>query len=195
MASDRVFSSVYFISCGKMFRLVLSLLVSSLALQGVQSAAPLHGKGTPLGRAGFHGERSNDRAQTVNYRLSGDLVPINYNISLYPRLHLKDFTFDGKVQITLRAENDASEIVLHAYQLKINDVDLKDLSTQATYILYAKDLNRTTDFLTLASAHADPLELVAGREYLLTINYSGSLRSDNGGFYLSSYETAEDEVE
>jgi aminopeptidase N len=120
--------------------------------------------------------------QGVSYRLPNDTSPHRYDISLTTRIDLGNFEFTGKVLILLEAITATSVITVHSKQLTIGQVVLKNARTQATITTLFK-LDAPLEFLEVSTA----TPLVVGQNYTLEVSYNGVLRSDNGGFYRSSY--------
>lgn len=128
-------------------------------------------------------------SQNVNYRLNDDIEPINYKITLTP--HLENKTFDGMVDIDLKTmKTGVTEIVLHKKDLNI---------TQQQFITKATSANHFAipSVLSIIGNRVDPITekytiilttaLEPNQTYTLTFDYTGKLRTDMHGFYLSSY--------
>lgn len=127
-------------------------------------------------------------SQNVNYRLNDDIEPINYKITLTP--YLENKTFDGMVDIDLiTMKTGITEIVLHKKDLNITRQQLITKATIAN--LFAPSA------LSIIGNHVDPITdkytiklttaLEPNQTYTLTFDYTGKLRTDMLGFYLSSY--------
>lgn len=122
------------------------------------------------------------------YRLPKDTIPINYDIHLITNIHEGDFDFTGTVKITLKVLEETDTITIHSRQLEIeNDYELldKDENPFPVTLEYVSK----TEFLKFKLEQVEgeePKKLKKG-EYTLEINYNGTLRDDNGGFYRSSY--------
>lgn len=118
------------------------------------------------------------------YRLPNDTVPETYDITLTTRIDNANFTFDGKVQIGILARESTQRITLHHRQLTIISVQLFTLTTpQQELAVGAFSYDPVVEFLEIPV----PGGLTAGSRYLLSIEYLGTLREDNYGFYRSSY--------
>lgn len=117
------------------------------------------------------------------YRLPNNTRPLSYDVHLRTRIHEEIFTFDGTVEILIVALEMSNHIVIHQRKLNITNFALRDLSNgemAATSMSY----DQIREFLTF---HLTIGELVADNRYLLQINYTGTLRNDEAGFYRSSY--------
>lgn len=129
--------------------------------------------------------------ETLNYRLPTTIWPQHYVLEVTPYFRTEhgkeEFTFDGKVDITLSAiVREIREITLHSDGLNISSViQLRDAIAPSTEIkvLSLIDDPRTHKY-TLGLEKALP----ENRQYVLSLQYVGSLRNDMFGFYRSSYE-------
>lgn len=125
-----------------------------------------------------------------DYRLSGDIQPINYNILIRPYFHheneSKAFTFDGTVKISLQATRaNVQVITLHKTDLNISKESVELRSFPYTKLkIVSTTYNNVTEKYSLTLDRA----LRQGREYYLTFEYTGHLQTDMHGFYSSSYE-------
>lgn len=129
--------------------------------------------------------------ETLNYRLGTTVWPQNYVVEVTPYFiseHGKEqFTFDGKVEITLSATvRDVKQITLHANKLNISsDILFRDAVTPLSGIrVLSKTYDPRTHKLTLGLESA----MATGRRYILSMQYVGILSDDMNGFYRSSYE-------
>lgn len=113
----------------------------------------------------------------INYRLPNETYPLKYDVWLMTRIDEGNFTFNGRVKITIRAEKDTKEVKIHQRQLKIEIIYVNNSPINADGWSY----DNVTEFLTIRSNFA------ANQTYILDITYTGELRADNAGFYRSSY--------
>lgn len=122
----------------------------------------------------------------VNFRLPNNTRPISYDVHLNTNVHLQtDFGFSGQVVIRFVVLETSRTITLHHRQLTIGTASLVAVSNPNTPIaLNAFEYDPTSEFLTYTLSLTD---LIVGSEYFLTIAYSGVLRTDENGFYRSSY--------
>lgn len=122
----------------------------------------------------------------VSYRLPNNTRPISYDVHLTTNIHLQtDFNFTGKVAIRFVVLEASRTITLHQRQLTIGTASLILFFNPNSIIeLNPFDYDPSNEFLTFTLSSD---ELVVGREYILTIEYSGVLRTDENGFYRSSY--------
>lgn len=129
--------------------------------------------------------RAAQRADEVTYRLPNNTEPLEYNIDLTTNVHDGTTEFQGIVTITLKVLETSSDIVVHARQLKILGATIRK-SDAAESTAVALDIveDKEREFLHLSAVGQSFEE---DSIWLLTIQYTGNLRLDNGGFYLSSY--------
>lgn len=136
------------------------------------------------------------RQETVSgYRLPNTTSPLRYDIHLTTHVHdhgsKNQFDFEGKVSVALRVlEPNVQNITLHRRQITVTHVKLTERSPTGSAVIVDDDSSFSTDetyeFLTVLA----PSPLKVGGEYVLEVQYHGELRSDNGGFYRSSYTDA-----
>lgn len=126
------------------------------------------------------------RADETRYRLPNDTVPETYDITLVTRIDQAQFDFNGTVGIKFLVLNSTRQVTLHARQLTISNVLLIGESG-GLIAVFEPTYNKTTEFLTINTKNT---ELTKGKRYILSIEYTGVLRTDNAGFYRSSYVNA-----
>ena len=126
-------------------------------------------------------------------RLPKSLRPLTYNLEIQPNLYGEDpnsFTFDGKLTIKISCKEETNIITLHGRDLDIPHDSIKfqpevmgDPSYgKATFVSLTEDINK--QFLTFTLSD----NLVPGKNYLLEMTFSGPLKTDLKGLYLSSYQ-------
>lgn len=121
------------------------------------------------------------------YRLPNDTVPEHYSVRLVTNVHSNDFTFSGEVDITINVMQATSVITLHHRQLVIGNVRLNNAITPTVDVLLAPiAYDETTNLLSVPLA-STVAPLSVGSKYILHIAFTGTLRTDQGGFYRSSY--------
>lgn len=123
------------------------------------------------------------RIDQNRYRLPNTTVPETYDISLITRIDQAQFDFLGTVKINIFVVNTTRQVTVHTRQLTINNVQLFD-NTNRKVDLLPWYYNKVTEHLTIPTRNID---LVQGKRYRLEIDYAGILRTDNAGFYRSSY--------
>lgn len=131
-------------------------------------------------------DKSND---AIGYRLPNNTKPESYEITLVTNVDKNEFSFSGIVAIDLRVFEASSNITLHARQLNIQFVQL--MTKNRTLVpLNPFSYDRTTEFLVIPTQ----TELQQDTNYILTIEYIGVLRSDQHGFYKTSYVNSKGEI-
>lgn len=121
------------------------------------------------------------------YRLPNDTVPEHYSVRLVSNVHRNDFSFSGEVDININVVQTTSVITLHHRQLVIGSVRLTNAITPTVDVLLAPiAYDETTNFLSVPLA-STVAPLAVGSKYILHITFTGTLRTDQGGFYRSSY--------
>lgn len=128
---------------------------------------------------------------SLSYRLPNNTKPEEYDISLTTNIHTGDFNFQGKVIIKVRAVETSTSITLHHRQLTIKTVQLSTTSAVKLPIttIDPPEYDADTELLTIRLTPG--LTLDEGLLYILEIDYEGTLRGDEAGFYRSSYKDAE----
>lgn len=124
-----------------------------------------------------------DPVDGISYRLPNDTTPIRYDIWLSTAIHEANFTFEGRVKIQVFTIVNTPNITLHYRQLTITGVTLLDaeqLPIQENVPYVRRDAQEFMDIQPSQS-------LVSGTIYWVEITYYGTLRTDDAGFYRSSY--------
>ena len=119
----------------------------------------------------------------IDYRLPNNTLPIHYDIFLSTDIHIPSFAFEGTVTIRLRALENTSSITLHTRFLIIENVDFLDENGNLiqSNVNYQEDSVR--EFLIIRPQST----LMINEIYHVRVNYLGTLRTDDAGFYRSSY--------
>lgn len=156
-----------------MLRLTLLLLIGTLAA--------ISGSKIPLPTTRDIQPRDDGYA----YRLPNSTKPEAYTIDLTTNVHNAVFNFVGTVNIDIVVVEPTPVITIHHRQLTISFITLESIpSTGETIQLAAHSYDPVTEFLSI------PLQtgtLTVGGRYRLQIIYTGTLRTDEAGFYRSSY--------
>ncbi|XP_054081469.1 aminopeptidase N-like isoform X1 [Zeugodacus cucurbitae] len=123
----------------------------------------------------------------LDYRLPNATEPVHYDVELTTNVHNGTKSFQGTVNIVIKVVEDTKAIVLHKRQIDILKATI--LNTDVASAV-AQPLNvafeDAREFLTLTPANQNVV-FNKGSNWNLTISYAGELRTDNGGFYLSTY--------
>lgn len=123
----------------------------------------------------------------LDYRLPNATEPVHYDVELTTNVHNGTKIFQGTVKIAIKVIEDATTIVLHKRQLNILKVTIKNTDeTNAAEENLNVAYENEREFLTLTPV-SQTVKFNKGSNWNLTISYTGELRTDNGGFYLSTY--------
>ncbi|EDW84909.1 uncharacterized protein Dwil_GK12887 [Drosophila willistoni] len=121
-----------------------------------------------------------------NYRLPNNSIPVSYNVELWTNVHEGDTNFNGTVKIDIQIVEASVNITLHARQTSnfVATIIDRDNATATEINLEVDASDTTREFLVLS---AEGLTFDPNTNWTLTIKYTGLLRLDMGGFYMSSY--------
>lgn len=125
--------------------------------------------------------------EKITYSLPKGIIPVHYAITLTPTLH-GAFGFTGKSVITVKAINTTRVITMHSKDLDFEKDKVVVTVGNKTFkaelkVDDEKDEEKKTDFLTLTTTE----DIEAGKDVIITLEYSGVLNDDLRGFYRSSY--------
>lgn len=125
----------------------------------------------------------------INYRLPNNTKPESYNIRVSTYIERNDFSFSGRVAIKLRVLEASYNITIHARQLDIKSIKLAT-SFGVMIHLNPHTHDNVTDHLVIPTQ----VQLQKDIQYVLTMEYSGVLRTDLMGFYRNTYINAKGET-
>ncbi|XP_058986730.1 glutamyl aminopeptidase-like [Musca domestica] len=118
--------------------------------------------------------------QPINYRLPGNLLPINYDLYLHPDVGTGNFS--GQVNIRISCVETTNTIILHSLYMTITNVYVTGVGSSTNYVKnYSLDSVR--EFLIIEMAE----EIVAPRNFTLGILFEGNMDAKIIGLYSSSY--------
>lgn len=127
-----------------------------------------------------YGNRAESRAKRDIVRLSREVVPTHYDITL--RAHFDNGTFAGRVNITVQVNQERDVIMLNSLYLDIHKVQLIKQTDYEGIPINRTRLNEPNEMLEII-----PQETIAIGTYYLIIVYSGKTANKLVGFYQSSY--------
>jgi Peptidase M1 N-terminal domain len=122
-----------------------------------------------------------------NIRLPETVVPLTYELFIWPNLTL--FRFDGNVTVLLDVKTATDFLIFHSKELTIrsctvNSVSAENSPGRTIRVLQTLEYIRNEQiYLQLDS------KLLPGEKYQLLIDFNGTLTDSLAGFYRSSYET------
>lgn len=124
-----------------------------------------------------------DPVDGISYRLPNDTTPLRYDIWLSTAIHDANFTFEGRVRIQIVTIVNTPNITLHYRQLTITGVTLLDAEQMPIQENVPYVRRSVQEFMDIQPSQS----LVSGTIYWVEITYYGTLRTDDAGFYRSSY--------
>lgn len=167
-----------------MFSLKYLIVASSLITAGLTEYQ--------LNEIVYNGEDSElpHNIEAVNYRLPNHIYPETYDLSLWTRLDLDDFDYQGVVKIGIAVSHPTRQIVLHKSQWTIVDVKLTMVngSDPIEVPLSVYTFDAVTELLTIPT---NGTILNAGERLVLEIRFINTFAIDGRGFFRQSYEDPE----
>ncbi|XP_061386745.1 aminopeptidase N-like [Musca vetustissima] len=156
------------------------LLSAGPAQAGIHGLPPLYRESGNLENPN---RRLDARADDLNYRLPNNTLPTHYDVELTTNVHDGTKEFTGTVKIDVTIVEASKTLVLHARQLSIKSAKIESATTGSEELSFQYELER--EFLTLS--RKTDVNFAEGSQWTVTLEYEGELRTDNGGFYLSTY--------
>uniref|UniRef100_A0A7N6AGR5 Aminopeptidase n=1 Tax=Anabas testudineus TaxID=64144 RepID=A0A7N6AGR5_ANATE len=125
------------------------------------------------------------------YRLPDSLVPVSYNVTLWPRLEPNTdglYIFTGNSKVVFSCVKETDLIIIHCNKLNLttfsgHHAKLSGLSEAAAPSIQKSWLVEKTAYLVLR-LHSS---LTVGATYVLHTEFQGELADDLEGFYRSEY--------
>lgn len=139
----------------------------------------------------IHNPKESLEPELISYRLPNETFPEHYTIHLTTNVHEANFTFTGRVEISIATREETSLIVVHARQLVIGRVRLWNTVPPTEIEIHPFEYDSVTEFVTIRLVNG---VLENNRKFLVVIEYHGELRDDNLGFYRSSYRDANNQL-
>ncbi|KAH8382805.1 hypothetical protein KR009_005335, partial [Drosophila setifemur] len=164
---------------------LLLLAVSSLQARLILPLSPDDGQLETKGTYSI-APRVDDNSEG-NYRLPNNTAPEAYRVELWTNAHNGTRAFNGSVEIDIQVLELSTEIKLHYRQTDnfVASIISRDVVNPVAIPLSVAN-ETTRQFLTLTPTDSS-VSFAAQTNWTLSITYNGTLRSDMGGFYLSSY--------
>lgn len=130
------------------------------------------------------------------YRLPNNSQPLSYDLTITTKVDKKDMSFNGKVLIEIEILEKTREITLHANSLDIKKVDMSKIEDDSNPLIeeLEHDYEDKRNFLFLKRKDDKPA-FEKDSKWQLYIEYTGTVRTDNLGFYLSSYTDVDNKVQ
>lgn len=126
-----------------------------------------------------------------HYRLPESLVPVSYNVTLWPRLEPNAdglYIFTGHSAVVFRCVKETDLIIIHSNKLNLTTFNghhakLSGLGGAAVPTIQKSFLIVKTEYLVLQLRS----RLAVGISYVLHTEFLGELADDLEGFYRSEY--------
>merc|ERR1712038_1268486 len=128
-------------------------------------------------------------AKVTDVRLPSHLEPVNYKLDLVPFIIPDNFTIRGYVEIEVVCRVSASNITLHAADLKIDNKTVEVVNTKGGDRVSVSGVEYDEDREFFILHTAPPLQ--SGTNYSIKIQYTAYLRDNLKGFYRSVYHDVE----
>lgn len=122
------------------------------------------------------------RCQSINYRLSDNIIPHAYD--LFIQANVDFYSFSGNVTIDIEVKKSTSTIELHAINMTI--VDNKVLVNSGNGVEFSSVFmmyNNESEIITIVLDRA----LAANTNHTITLSFTGRIEYDMKGLYMSSY--------
>ncbi|KAL3885524.1 hypothetical protein ACJMK2_025576 [Sinanodonta woodiana] len=140
------------------------------------------------------GTQSTSQPKPKDLRLPWHVNPEMYRLTLEPHIYstnTDDFFFNGDVEIDILCNEPSANVTLHANTLNITAVQFNPrLPTTGGPGYHSHELDQSRQFLVVRLDG----EMVKNERYTLKITYSGPLKNDLTGLYLSSYQRGNNTV-
>lgn len=125
-----------------------------------------------------------------HYRLPGSLVPVSYNVTLWPRLEPNTdglYIFTGRSTVVFLCVKETDLIIIHSSKLNLTTTSSEQHATLSgpgkTPSIQKSWFVERTEFLVLQLNS----RLTEGNYYVLDTEFQGELADDLKGFYRSEY--------
>ncbi|XP_063991011.1 membrane alanyl aminopeptidase-like [Diachasmimorpha longicaudata] len=115
------------------------------------------------------------------HRLPKNISPTNYELWLYPHLKLSNFTYEGRVIISISVLSNTNSITLNAEGLNIFQERSELFHGNNSIDILSQNLDDERQFYIISLAVTIPPGI-----YSLRLNFLGEIRDDVFGFYRSA---------
>lgn len=129
----------------------------------------------------------NHESEIVKYRLTNHTHPETYDLSLWTRIDLTDFDYQGVVKIGIVVDRPTRQIVLHKSRLTVLDVKLTRVNgpKPIQVPLLPHFFEPLTQLLTIPT---NGTTLNTGERLVLEISFFNTIAVGGGGLFRYSYE-------
>lgn len=126
------------------------------------------------------------------YRLPKSLLPTTYYLTIQPYFPSpavnyptnKNFTFDGKVEMVFLCTKSTFNITIHMDSILLSSYELLSENQNTPLPITAIQYINETQMVTFTSS----VMIQEGQNYRLKLSYTGILRRDLAGFYITAYK-------
>jgi aminopeptidase N len=129
-----------------------------------------------------------DPVNGIEYRLPNNTTPLHYDIFIQSDIHRPIFEFSGEVRIKFKVLEQTSTVTLHRRFLTILNASILRENGAVFVSNPGITYDDEKEFLNISSTR---LPLSENTNFILVINFIGTLRDDEAGFYHSSYVNEE----
>ncbi|CAD6995180.1 unnamed protein product [Ceratitis capitata] len=120
-------------------------------------------------------------------RLPNTTYPLSYHLHIVSYVHREEFQYNGNITIEILVRESTNEIVLHAKNLTVTAISMRELNTHVTLDDLTYTYNERANFLII-----HPIEnyqaFEAGQRYRLEILYKGFFQENSYGIYWMAYK-------
>lgn len=160
-------------------------LVVSLFLTFILSPSNVLGQS----RIQDDGRVSTNETDPSWYRLPEYVLPDKYELWIFPRLAVNNFTYEGRVKIDLRVNAKTNYLMVNVVGLEINgeETEVRKIvnSSSVNVAILKQELNIKRQVYILSFVSDIP-----PGHYVLSLSFAGVVLDDLNGFYRSSYKSA-----
>jgi hypothetical protein len=129
-------------------------------------------------------------SETLQYRLSDQVVPLHYEVRLIPHIVEDNFTTDGEVSIDVQVREPTNTIAMHTMNITMDEGwtklirkgEEKDVNFVQTYVPQQHHYDDKTQILSIRFD-----ELLDIGIYTLHLKFAGILADNTRGFYKTFY--------
>ena len=150
-----------------------------------------------------------------NIRLPRDVLPIRYDVRLFPVLEKGNFSILGRISIDVQCKIQTDCIVLHSVDIVVDPASVKVIVNNLPKLCYGIiqffsqvteqrgtdkelaidgiDYDIEAEFLIIRLSPQNVGQLIEGTNYTLSMDFVGNLNDELRGLYRSTYK--EDGIE
>lgn len=121
----------------------------------------------------------------LDVRLPKSVFPKSYHVKIIPFIFEGNFTFNGEVDIVIKAKEETNNVTLHFDDITIDESTISLISLNDNSGIPIERIENDTNKMFLIFHFEAPLQ--AEKLYKIHIQYTGILNDLLQGFYRSSY--------